>query len=202
MLTPAMSEYVLEIVEGPEAGKQISLGDGSIEIGREAGVGIELANDDLVSRRHVRLTPIPSGVAVEDLGSRNGTFVNGDEIFSPAMLGPGGQLTVGVTVFELRTTGQAAASTAVRPVPVALTDLRPLPTARPAVAAEPSAPARGLAREERAPDYVPGDLVSATGRDSPLSGLLDVHTKHKARTAPLAVFVLVAFVVIIALALR
>jgi hypothetical protein len=200
-----MSEYVLEIVEGPEAGKQIPLDAGSVEIGRESGVGIELTSDDLVSRRHARLTPTPDGVTVEDLASRNGTFVNGDEIHSPAVLVAGSQLTIGVTVFELRTPAQAAAATAVRPVPIGLTQLRPLPTAAPVVTAAQQAPAPGgggLAREPRAPDFVPADLASPAGRDSPLSGLLDIHTKRKARTAPLAIFVLVALVVIIAVALR
>jgi pSer/pThr/pTyr-binding forkhead associated (FHA) protein len=155
-----------------------------VELGREDDVGVRLGHDELVSRRHARLTPRADGVIVEDLGSRNGTFVNGDEIFGPAHLAPGGQLLVGLTVFELHSDAMTAA-TAVRPIPSALTGVRSAP----------------LVVEQRKPDYVPDDLVPGR-RDVPLNPLLDVHTKSQARQAPLAIFVLVAVVVMIALALR
>ena len=177
-----LAGYVLEIVEGPEAGRTVTVENEAVELGREDGIGVQLAQDELVSRRHARLTPTTDGVIVEDLQSRNGTFVDGDEIFGRARLAPGGQLLVGVTLFELRA---GAALTAVRPVPSALSGPRPAP----------------LAVEERKPDYVPDDLVAGR-RDVPLNPLLDVHTKSQARHAPLAIFVLVAVVVMIALALR
>jgi hypothetical protein len=149
-----------------------------------------ITGDDLVSRHHARLTPDVGGVLVEDLDSRNGTFVNGDEIVGPAHLAPGGQLLVGVTLFELRPAG-GVPKTSVRAIPAGLTGLRPSPGDAPAPLAVPP----------RAPDYVAPDAVPAR-RDVPLGGLLDVHTKSQARHAPLALFVLVAVVVIIALALR
>ena len=175
--------YVLEIVEGPGAGRRIDLGGAAVEIGREEGVDVLLPEDDLVSRRHVRLTPDVGGIVVEDLGSRNGTFVNGDEIAGPARLQPGGQLLVGVTVLELRP-ADALAATALTPVPAALRD----------------AP-RPLAVPQREPDYVGADAV-ALRRDTPLTPLLDSHTKGMARHAPLALFVIATLVVIVALALR
>lgn len=201
-----VSAYVLEIVEGPEAGRQIPLSSGTVEIGREPGTGIELANDHLVSRHHARLTPTPSGIVVEDLGSSNGTFVNGDEIHSPAVLTPGSELTVGVTVFQARTQAEAAGRTVVRPVPAALTTIRGASAVLARVepgdswSGEPMTPA--LATAERPPDFVPPSLGSAAARNSPLTPLLDSHTKRMARTAPLAIFVIVALVVVIALALR
>src|SRR5918996_1771812 len=86
-----LAGYVLEIVEGPEAGRTILVENEAVELGREDGLDVQLAQDELVSRRHVRITPSAGGVLVEDLGSRNGTFVDGDEIFGPAHLAPGGQ---------------------------------------------------------------------------------------------------------------
>src|SRR6266849_6527287 len=86
-----MADYVLEIVEGPEAGRQIPLAR-PVVIGRDPSAGVALEQDELLSRQHVRLTPEADGVRVEDLDSRNGTFVDGDQIFSPAHLAPGGQL--------------------------------------------------------------------------------------------------------------
>jgi len=198
MLCVHVSDYVLEIVEGPEAGKQIPLPERTIEVGREPGIDIELSMDHLVSRRHARLTPTQNGVVVEDLGSSNGTFADANEIHAPAVLTPGSRVTIGVTVLELRTTASASAGTVMRPVPSALTAIRttrvsPLPD-------DSSAP--GLAVEERAPDYVPVGLDGSSGKRSPLSPLLDIHTKKMARTAPLAIFVLATLVVVIALALR
>jgi hypothetical protein len=183
MLRARLSEYVLEIVEGPDSGRQISLDRESMEIGRETESGIEIASDTLISRRHARLTPTADGVVVEDLGSRNGTFVDGDKV------------TIGVTVLELRTIAQARERTAVRPVPVGLTALRTTAVTPPV---DP-VPAGGLAAEERRPDYVAPEVAR---RDSPLAPLLDIHTKRMARTAPLAIFVIVALIVIVALALR
>ena len=194
-----MANYVLEIVEGPEAGRMIPL-DGPIEIGRDESASVALQQDELLSRRHVRITPESEGALVEDLGSRNGTFVDGDQIHSPAHLAVDGQLLVGVTVLQLRTAATAASgATALRPIPADFTVLRPLPAVQPdATTIRPVAPA--LAIPESEPDYVP---PAALGQGaSALFPLLDVHTKGKARGAPIGIFVLVAFAVIIYFGLR
>jgi pSer/pThr/pTyr-binding forkhead associated (FHA) protein len=194
-----MPDFVLEIVEGPEAGRRIPV-TGELVLGRDPGPGVALLQDDLLSRRHVRLTPLEDGLRVEDLDSRNGTFVDGDQVFGPAHLAEGGQLLLGVTVFQLETAPEAASGkTSVRPIPAALTTLRPLPAeGSVAVTAERRVPT--LATAEREPDYVPAAVfASDTGN---LTALLDAHTKSKARGAPLAIFVLAVLVVILYLALR
>jgi hypothetical protein len=195
-----MPDYVLEIVEGPEAGRQIPLPDQPFEIGRD-GVGVELKGDELVSRAHVRVTPTGEGATVEDLDSRNGTFVNGDEIHSPAYLAPGGQLLVGVTLLELRRADELRSSgTAVRPLPSGFTSFRPLASAEPSVTAVRQVPS--LAKPATKPDYVPDDLFKEKNLGSDLDKYLDTHTKNKARAAPIALFVLVALVVMVFLTLR
>ena len=198
-----MADYVLEIVEGPEAGRMIPL-TGPVELGRDAAAGIALQQDELLSRRHVRITPGADGVSVEDLGSRNGTFVDGDQIYSPAHLAVDGQLLVGVTVLQLLTATSGA--TVLRPIPADFTALRPLPAVQPdAPAMQPEATtirqvAPGLAVPESEPDYVPSAALGQGA--SALFPLLDVHTKGKARGAPIGIFVLVAFAVIIYFGLR
>ena len=123
-----MAAYALEIVEGPEAGRTIRLTH-PVELGRDPEADIALLQDELISRRHVRLTPQNGEVIVEDLDSVNGTFVDGDEIHSPAHLLPDGQLLVGVTVLELKTAEETeAGGTPVRPIPESLAGLRPLPS--------------------------------------------------------------------------
>lgn len=173
-------QYVLEIIEGPGVGREIPL-DKPLEIGRDGPGGLALGEDELVSRRHALVTPSADGVVVEDLGSTNGTFVNNDEVHGRASLGVGQELLVGVTVLQLRARGGASG---VRPVPTGLYDAPP-----------------PLARPPREPDYVT-PAKSGGGGEEELFPLLDVHTKGKARAAPLAIFVLVAIVVIIFLALR
>src|SRR5215218_6060550 len=191
---------MLEIVEGPEAGRRIPL-TGPLELGRDPTIGAPLLQDKLVSARHVLVTPLKDGARVEDLGSRNGTFVEGDQIFSPAFLAPEGQLLVGVSVLQLRPTSEATADrTAVRPIPTSLTALRPLPTQQPAGTAVRPVPT--LAKDETEPDYVPASALQSASGSSSLTGLLDVHTKGKARGAPIGLFVLVALAVILYLALR
>ncbi len=178
-----MPELSLEIVEGAGAGRMVALGAG-VTIGRGRDADLVLA-DELVSRRHARVTPSGPGAVVEDLGSRNGTFVNGEGIHGPTRLEPSDQLQLGVTLVELRSARQIAERpSAVHPVPP--------PLARPA----------------QAPAYLPAELADApvptpAGGGMPgheLDPLLDSRTKAKARTAPLALFVLMALVLIIYLA--
>jgi len=183
-----VSDLLLEVVEGPGAGRQALLA-GPLEVGRDPSAGMAL-EDELVSGHHLRVSPEAEGALVEDLGSLNGTFLNGEQIHAPTRVRPGDHLLVGVTVLELRTADQVRAKpTAVRPVPPAL-----------AVAALDPDYVRVAALD---PDYVPSD-VSATphATPSPLDSLLDSRTKAKARTAALALFVLTALAVILFLATR
>ena len=198
-----MADYVLEIVEGPEAGRMIPLA-GPTDIGRDPGAGVALQQDELLSRRHVRITPEADGARVEDLGSHNGTFVDGDEIQSPAHLAVDGQLLVGVTVLQLRTAATVASgATALRPIPADFTAMRPLPAADSGSGATTIRQvAPGLAIPESEPDYVPASALGQGPGASALFPLLDVHTKGKAKGAPIGIFVLVAFAVIVYFGLR
>jgi pSer/pThr/pTyr-binding forkhead associated (FHA) protein len=49
-------------------------------VGRDAGSGLRLDGDDFASARHARIEPRPDGIWVVDMGSTNGTFVNGERI--------------------------------------------------------------------------------------------------------------------------
>ncbi len=70
-------------------------------VGRDAGSGIRLDGDEFASAQHARIDPRPDGVWVEDLGSTNGTFVNGAQITSRRLLEPGDVLRVGETELRL-----------------------------------------------------------------------------------------------------
>jgi class 3 adenylate cyclase len=70
-----------------------------LEIGRECD-GVLIA-DPQTSRRHASLEPRGREVLVEDLGSTNGTFLDGTRIDSPVVLRPGSVVRVGDTTLEL-----------------------------------------------------------------------------------------------------
>jgi predicted component of type VI protein secretion system len=173
-----MSELRLEVVEGPGAGRRASL-ERPVVIGRAPDAGLVL-DDNQVSRHHARVTPTADGGAmVEDLGSTNGTFINQAQLHGAAQLRPGDDLLVGVTVVELRDAAQIARRpSAVRPVPPAL------------------AVPRGH------PSFVDPVTLPEEGGRQELDRLLDARTKLQARTAPLAVLVLVVLVVAVYLGSR
>jgi pSer/pThr/pTyr-binding forkhead associated (FHA) protein len=81
------------VVAGAASGARVSV-DRPLVVGRsEADLTIE---DPQLSRRHAMLAPGPGGtVVVTDLGSTNGTWVNGTRVAGPATLAPGDRLRMG-----------------------------------------------------------------------------------------------------------
>jgi pSer/pThr/pTyr-binding forkhead associated (FHA) protein len=86
----------LKVTAGNATGTKIEVSD-ELVIGRHAeGVG-RLADDVEISRRHARLARAGSGFVVEDLGSTNGTFLNGRRIEAPELLSVGDEIELGGT---------------------------------------------------------------------------------------------------------
>jgi pSer/pThr/pTyr-binding forkhead associated (FHA) protein len=110
-------KYTLAIRTGPQEGTVFDLDKETVILGRDVTNDIVLADAE-VSRRHSRLTLSPQGYVLEDLGSTNGTFVNGERLTGPHLLTPGDQLGLSqklVISFELG--AEAVAQTvAVEPV--------------------------------------------------------------------------------------
>lgn len=86
----------LKVTAGNAAGTTIEVED-EFEIGRAADGAGALAADVEISRRHARIARSGSSYTVEDLGSRNGTFLNGRRIDKPEMLGVGDEIQLGGT---------------------------------------------------------------------------------------------------------
>jgi hypothetical protein len=97
----------LMITGGPEGGRRVEC-DHELVIGREDGVDI-VVKDDQMSRRHAAIRPVAGGVEVEDLGSLNGTFVNGEQIAGKVTLTENATVRIGVTEFALEVPPPAAA---------------------------------------------------------------------------------------------
>lgn len=80
-------------------------------IGRE-GCDILLLLDEVVSRQHARIEWQGQSLVIADLGSTNGTFVNGVQVQSPRTLQPGDVIQVGETVLTVHAEGKAPATRA------------------------------------------------------------------------------------------
>lgn len=84
------------------AGVTFAIGTASsgIGIGREVDNIIVITDDAFISSHHARITPVNGTVVVEDLGSKNGTFLNGARLSSRRTVSSGDRIQVGYTVLE------------------------------------------------------------------------------------------------------
>ena len=88
------SQYQLIMRSGPTPGAAYVLEGDQITIGRDSSNSIAI-NDAEISRRHARLTFQGGKYILEDLGSTNGTFVNGQRLAGPRVLKPGEVISFG-----------------------------------------------------------------------------------------------------------
>lgn len=86
----------LIVLSGPEVGKMFRLDDSEMILGRAQSNALRI-NDVGVSRRHARLVSDGPGVFLEDMGSANGTFLNGDRLKQRLQLRDGDKITLGST---------------------------------------------------------------------------------------------------------
>lgn len=90
----ASQSYQLVMQKGPNPGKIFELVQDELTIGRDITNRVVI-NDPEVSRRHSRLALGASGYTIEDLGSTNGTFVDGQRLMGPHLLRPGQTVMLG-----------------------------------------------------------------------------------------------------------
>ncbi len=94
---PEAADLELRVTDGPDAGGRFPLTGPELVVGRDAGCAVRL-DDPSVSTRHARLQRTAVGVEVEDLGSRNGTWVDGEPVVvGRRTLPPGGVLRLGAS---------------------------------------------------------------------------------------------------------
>jgi hypothetical protein len=91
----------LQVVDGPNMGQSVPLGDTPILLGRGTDAAIRL-DDDYVSTRHARFATNGEQWFVEDLGSTNGTYLGSQRITSPIPIGIGIPVRLGKTIVELQ----------------------------------------------------------------------------------------------------
>jgi pSer/pThr/pTyr-binding forkhead associated (FHA) protein len=119
---------VLVVTQGPLAGRRIDL-EGELVIGRE-GATLTIEDSEL-SRRHAAVRLVEGGFEVEDLGSLNGTFVNGNRIDGRARVAGGDAIKVGKSVLELEAAGAPATVASAAPAAMPAQAAARTPTAAP-----------------------------------------------------------------------
>jgi len=158
--------------EGPLSGRRVEV-DAELVVGREdAGLTIE---DEEISRRHAVIRPGDGGIEIEDLGSTNGTYVNGVRIEGVTRLASGDTVQLGKSVLQVESVRAAATVTAAVPAPPPQAAPTPPPPPAPPAGGR-SAPAaafgayavpaakrsRGIASRQLGPQLLSFAIVAAT----------------------------------------
>jgi len=99
---PQIQSGRLVVIKSPalEEDDELLLDSAALLVGRGSGNDVNLARDEYASSNHARVEPRRDGVWVEDVGSTNGTYLNGTRLTNAKRLAPGDILRVGET--ELR----------------------------------------------------------------------------------------------------
>jgi len=92
--------FALRFISGKYQGGEFPLADtGELVIGRSSDLDLVLI-EDMVSRKHARISMQPGQVTISDLGSTNGTFVNGEKV-KRARLKEGDRILIGTSILKL-----------------------------------------------------------------------------------------------------
>ena len=151
-----VSQFQLIMRSGPTPGASFTLEGDQLTIGRDSTNEITI-NDAEISRRHARLTFQGGKYVLEDLGSTNGTFVNGQRLAGPRVLKAGEVVSFGeqiVLVFEV--TNIDSGATMISPRAAAAVPSAP----RPAMPPPPPSPAEYAGSVPASP-ATPGAPASA-----------------------------------------
>ena len=111
----------LQAESGELAGRRWAISASGLRIGREPDNEV-FVDDPAVSRQHARVLLHNGAVWVQDAGSRNGVFVNGERVADHKQVKPGDRVTVGTHLFKVligpdAPAAPAPASPAARPAP-------------------------------------------------------------------------------------
>ncbi|MGD2162124.1 MAG: FHA domain-containing protein [Anaerolineales bacterium] len=136
------SAFRVIVRTGPNPGTVTELTKEVSLIGRDVTNDV-VVGDAEVSRQHARITRTPGGYVLEDLGSTNGTFVNGERLTTPRVLNPGDLIALGETVsLTFNAVAPEAAATVASPAAESPGTVRGTPQPPPP---QPQAPAQPVA---------------------------------------------------------
>lgn len=108
----------VRVDSGDHEGEEIPVRDEPLVIGRDSGCDLILPDPE-VSRRHAVLRPLPDGrVEIENISSKNGTFIEGERIETPRVLSGDEQIRIGSTILRTASDRGTAAARPVGPATV------------------------------------------------------------------------------------
>jgi hypothetical protein len=160
---PAADSLRLRVTAGNAEGTEIRVDDEFLIGRQEEGEGT-LGQDAEISRHHARIARSGGGFTVEDVGSTNGTFVNGRRITGTEILSPGDRIQVGATTLVVQVSVPSAADVGAPPAGPSAPAGPPTRTDVPTPPAKPDAETRSSAHQ----------TVPETSALPPFSILLDV----------------------------
>jgi hypothetical protein len=137
-----MAQFQFVMRSGPTPGVTFPLEGDQLIIGRDSSNGVPI-NDAEISRKHSRLSFQGGKYVLEDLGSTNGTFVNGQRLAGPVVLKPGDVVSLGeqiVLMYDAINMDPGATIASARQAPRQVAHVAPppvQPAATPAYAAAP-----------------------------------------------------------------
>ncbi|MDX2035416.1 MAG: FHA domain-containing protein [Isosphaeraceae bacterium] len=158
----------LIVVQGKPEGKTIPLLGPRFKIGRGETCHLR-PNSELVSREHAEFSVVGETVSVKDLGSRNGTLLNGKALTGESTLKDGDLVQVGPLTFAVSIQGVTASP-------------------KPATAPTPPAQAPAAAAAASLDDISGDDIDSWLGNEGPASGAKDDSSVYGGDTITISAF--------------
>ena len=127
-MAPFISDPSLVVIAGTGLSRKIPVPFNGIVLGRDARLGPPFSTDEFVSRSHVWVRRQGDGVEVTDLGSANGTYVNGIRVRAPTRMQDSDMLRIGRIQLKLDAPGDLdqAVATRERRAPLLGRETRPV----------------------------------------------------------------------------
>jgi pSer/pThr/pTyr-binding forkhead associated (FHA) protein len=119
-VAPFNSGPSLVVISGTGLARQIAIPFNGIVLGRDARLGPPFSTDEFVSRSHVWVRCHGEGVEVTDLGSANGTYVNGVRVRAPTRIRDSDMVRIGRIQLKLAMPGEPGQAVATREKPAPL----------------------------------------------------------------------------------
>jgi len=161
--------YALKFISGKYQGGEFPLKPNrQVVIGRSSDLDMVLV-EDMVSRKHAKITSQEGKIVIEDLGSTNGTFVNGEKI-KHARLKEGDRILIGTSILKLVAQGNAPT----------LDDVAVKKSMEAAAAAQAARQTRSSSMAGKIEEVPLPDLLQLFGT-SKKNGVLHIKGEHTAR---------------------
>ncbi len=164
-------DFQLVVLRGRSATTALKIGDGVTTAGRHDDCQLRIKSSE-VSRRHCQFFEKNGMLLVKDMGSANGTFLNGKKIEGQRVLEPGDELTIGPVKLRVERSGQPAP--AGKPAPSV--------AAKAGDTAVPAGKAAPVAADEFEIDF--DDMPEPTSEEKTVAVKPDARPKPKPTPAP------------------